>query len=272
MGKFSDAVERRKKENHMSMERLPIRLSQKLTEKGAEPIPVQGFTTQNGFSPNLVAVSAPDSFDAENFKALGAQLRFPRKGGRRRSIMVTSALPGEGKSLVAANLGASIALGINDYVLLVDCDLRRPTLHKIFGCANAGGLHEYLTGKEQLEDLIIRSDIKKLSLLPAGSETSNPSQLFSSASMRHFLEEVKGRYQDRFIIIDAPPSQVTAETNILANYVDGIILVIMAQRSHRETIEMSIENLGRKKILGVFFNGYCKSHRRYQDYYKKYYK
>jgi protein-tyrosine kinase len=163
-------------------------------------------------------------------------------------------------------------LGINDHVLLVDCDLRRPTLHRMFGCDNNGGLHEYLTGKDRLEDLIIGSKINKLSLLPAGKETSNPIELFSSALMRQFLEEVKGRYEDRFIIMDAPPSQVTAEANILANYVDGIILVIMAQRSHRETVQVSIENLGRKKMLGIFFNGYSKSHRRYEEYYRKYYK
>ncbi|MEE8180097.1 MAG: exopolysaccharide biosynthesis protein, partial [bacterium] len=79
------------------------------------------------------------------------------------------------------------------------------------------------------------------------------------------------RYQDRFIIIDASPSHVTAEANVLANYVDGVIFVVMAQKSSRETIQRSIENLGKKKILGIVFNGYSQSYKGYQDYYKKYY-
>ncbi len=89
--------------------------------------------------------------------------------------------------------------------------------------------------------------------------------------MQEFLEEAKGRYQDRFIIIDVPPSQVTAETNVLASYVDGIIFVVMAQESPREIIQRSIENLGTKKILGIVFNGYSKAHKSYHKYYKKYY-
>ena len=89
--------------------------------------------------------------------------------------------------------------------------------------------------------------------------------------MQEFLEEAKGRYQDRFIIIDVPPSQVTAETNVLASYVDCIIFVVMAQKSPRETIQRSIENLGKEKILGIVFNGYSQSYKSYQKYYKKYY-
>ena len=185
--------------------------------------------------------------------------------------MVTSAFPDEGKSYVAANLAVSIALGIDKHVLAVDCDLRRPVMHRMLGCPNASGLHELLMGKTPLHDLIIRSKIKNLSLLPAGSEASNPTKLFSSVRMQHFLEKVKGHYQDRFIIIDAPPVQLTTEPNILARHVDGIIFVIMAQRSDREAIQKSIEDLGRKKILGIFFNGYNRSHRSYHKYCKKYY-
>ena len=89
--------------------------------------------------------------------------------------------------------------------------------------------------------------------------------------MKEFLEEVKGRYPDRYIIIDAPPSQVIADTGILGNYVDGIIFVIKSQKSPRETVQKSIESL-KEKILGIVFNGYNETHKQYGKYYEKYYK
>jgi exopolysaccharide/PEP-CTERM locus tyrosine autokinase len=260
MNKISSAMERRKKEKLLKVRRLPL----------ASPLDPKRII-QNGFSPKLVALSAPDSMDAENFKVLKSQILFPKNGKVPRTVMVTSAFPGEGKTFVSANLAVSLALGIDEYVLLIDCDLRKPSLHEILGCSNAEGVHEYLAGKRELPDLFIRTGVEKLSLLTAGSSPSNPTELLSSTMMKEFLEEVKGRYPDRFIIIDAPPSQVTAETNVMASYMDGIIFVVMAQKSPRETIQRSIENLGRNKILGVVFNGYNKAHKGYNKYYKKYY-
>jgi protein-tyrosine kinase len=271
MGKISDAFERHQKEKSMKAQRLFIAETEKATKKVAGSPILRQFITQSDLSHKLVVLSAPESIDAENFKLLKAQILFPKNGEVPRTIMVTSSLPGEGKTFVAANLAVSLALGINDYVLLVDCDLRRPSLHEILGCSNTEGLHEYLTGKRELADLLIRTRIEKLSLLTAGSSPSNPAELLSSTMMKEFLEEVKGRYQDRFIIVDVPPSQVTAETNVLANYVDRIIFVVMAQKTPRETIQRSIENLGKKKILGLVFNGYTKAHKSYHKYYKKYY-
>lgn len=186
--------------------------------------------------------------------------------------MVTSTFPGEGKTFVAANLAVSIAMGIDEYVLLIDCDLRRPRLHEMLGYSNCDGLHEYLTGESQLPDLIIRTEIDKLSILPAGKTPPNPTELLSSTRMKEFLEEVRERYQDRFIIVDSTPMQFTAEASILANYVDGIILVIMAQKSPRKAIQEAIKSLGKEKILGVVFNGHSKAYGYYDRYYNRYYK
>ena len=262
MGKIYAALERHKKEKSIKTESLPI----------GEPPLAHELLVQNGFSPKLLVLSAPESLETENFKTLRSQILFPSNGERPRTIMVTSAFPGEGKTFVSANLAVSLALGIDEYVLLVDCDLRSPNLHEMLGYSNTEGLHEYLTGRRNLPDLIIRTRIEKLSLLTAGSSPSNPAELLASTMMKEFLEEVRGRYQDRFIIIDANPTQVTAEANVLANYVDGIIVVVMAQKSPRETIQRSIEDLGKKNILGIVFNGYNKAHKSYHKYYKKYYK
>jgi exopolysaccharide/PEP-CTERM locus tyrosine autokinase len=270
MGIISDALERHKKEKSIKAEMLPFREHINLSKKESESPLARELMIQKGFDPKLVVCSAPESYDAENFKVLKAQILFPKDGKRPKTIMVTSAFPGEGKTFVSANLAASLAQGIDEYVLLVDCDMRRPSLHKMLGYSNPEGLQEYLAGKRQLGDLFIRTKIKKLSLLTAGSPPPNPSELLSSDMMKGFLEEVKGRYQDRFIVIDAPPCQFAAEANVLAKYVDGIIFVVMAGQSPKKEIQKGIENLGKEKILGIVFNGYSMSYKYYHKYNKKY--
>jgi protein-tyrosine kinase len=269
MGKISNALERHKKEKVIEVKRLPIEGREDLTKKRPESPLTSEWMIQNGFSPKVVVLSAPDSLDAENFKILRAQILFPKDGKRPRIIMVTSAFPGEGKTFVAVNLAVSLALGINEHVLLLDCDLRRPEVHNVLGYSNTEGLHEFLTGKRQLPELLIRTKIEKLSFLAAGSPSARPSEWLSSTMMREFLEEVSARYDDRFIIIDSPPIQVTSEANVLANYVDGIVFVVMAQRSPKEAIRRNVENLG-KKILGIVFNGYATDERSYHKYGKYY--
>jgi protein-tyrosine kinase len=220
-------------------------------------------------NPKLVVIAAPDSAEAENFRLLRAQVLFPKHTARPRTIMVTSALPDEGKTLVMANLAASIALGIEEYVLAVDCDLRQPSMHNLFGYSNAEGLHEHLGRRKRLEELIISTNVDKLSLLTAGNAPPNPTELLSSSIMEEFLEEVKGRYPDRFIVIDSSPSNIAAETSALARHVDGIILVVRAHKTPRKAVKKTIQALGKEKVLGVVFNGYSKSEANYHTYYGK---
>ncbi len=272
MGKIAEALEKHNKEKIIRTEALPIRERRRSPVDETPAAIPEDLLPEVDYNPKLVVLSAPESVDAENFKVLRAQILFPKDGPSPRTIMVTSAFPGEGKSFISGNLAISIALGINEHVLLVDCDFRRPSLSKAFGFGPCLGLCEHLNGKERLEDLIVRTSVPKLSLLPAGPVPPNPSELLSSRMMHNFLDEVRDRYDDRYIIIDATPSQVTAEANVLAQYVDGIIFVVMAGKSPRDTVKRSVENLGRKKILGVVFNGYDQSYRGYNKYYKKYYK
>jgi len=271
MGKISDALEKHEKETKLKTDPIPV-AQQAPQPQGKATVISQSVATPAKYDPKLVVLSAPDSMDAENFKILRSQILFPKDGKRPRVIMITSALPGEGKTFVASNLAASIALGFNEHVLLVDCDFRRPSVHKMLGVSLAAGLYEYLTGKATLPDVIVKTGYGKLSVIPAGSPSPNPSELIASQMMRDFLHEVRNRYDDRYIVIDATPAQVTAEANVLSQYVDGVLFVIMAERAPREAIQRSIENLGKEKILGVVFNGYNQSYRGYRKYYKKYYK
>ena len=232
------------------------------------PLPI----VQSDPDPKIFTIHAPDSFDAELFKVLRTQILFPKDGNKRRSIIITSSFPSEGKSFVSANIAASIARGINDHVLLIDADLRRPKLHTMFGYSRVQGLNEYLTDQKNLDELIIRTQFDKLSLLPAGGESKNATELLSSNKMKEFLKEVKDRYKDRLIIIDSAPVQATSEASVLSNYVDGTILVVRNQKTPREGVLETVETLGRKNILGVVLNGCSKSMKKYGKYYGNYYK
>ena len=261
MGRLSDALERQQNEREIKAKIL-------------QPAPrIQHPTSgnQHNFDPKLLVCSAPGSIEAENFKILKGQILFTKDGTKPRTIMVTSALPNEGKTFTASNLAVTLAQGINEHALLVDCDFRRPSLHKMLGYANNEGLREYLTGERELPDLLIRTRIDKLSLLTAGSETPNPSELLSSSMMEEVFDELKTHYKDRYIIIDTAPSHVVSEVNILANYVDAVIFVIMAGKTPREITKECIENIGKDKVLGIVFNGYDKTGKTYDKYYKRYY-
>ena len=125
----------------------------------------------------LVSLQDPSSPAAECFKVLRSKLMVGDSGELRRTIMVTGAEPADGKSLVAANLAVSIAQGINQYVLLIDCDLRRPSLHKYFGVQAKHGLREYLEEGNSLAPYLLKTPVGKLTLLPAGQPSSSPSEL-----------------------------------------------------------------------------------------------
>jgi len=178
--------------------------------------------------------------------------------------MVISAVPGEGKSFVASNLAISIAQSIQEYVLLMDCDIRRPCVHTRFGFKNVPGLSEHLTRGVPLNSLILKTAVNKLSILPGGRPPHNPSELLSSQHMSKLLQEVKYRYSDRYIIIDSPPPKLTAESGAISRQVDGVILVVEYGRTPRNMISDLIEIIGKDKILGVILN---KLDMRFTSYY-----
>ena len=271
MGKITNAFERYQRDKTVKTESLPLREPEDLAPDDAVSPLIRETFLHRGFDPKLVVLSAPESLEAENFRILKSQILYPKEGEIPKTIMVTSAFPGEGKTFVAANLAVSMGQGLTETILIVDCDLRRPALHRILGYSNDQGLHDHLTGTKPISDLLVRTKYEKLSLLTAGRSVHNPSELLASARMKQFVEEAKARYEDRFVILDVPPSQITAETSVLANYVDAIIFVVMAQKTPRETVQRNIENLGKAKILGIVLNGYNQSRKPYYKYYKRYY-
>jgi capsular exopolysaccharide synthesis family protein len=272
VGKIADALERHDKETVVRVEDVKQGLPKRLVVEEPEVAVAKEAIFQRELSDELVSLTAPDSADAECFRVLRGQILFQKDRPVPKSILVTSALPGEGKSYVAANLSVMLALSIDENVVAIDADLRRPRLHNFFGYRKVRGLHEYLLGGLRSEDLVIKSGIEKLSLLPAGKIARNATELLSSNMMVTFLEEVKERFKGHFVIIDSPPCQIGAETKALARLVDGIVLVVGAGKSPKKEIERAIENLGREKILGVVFNGYEQVRKSYYRYYDRYYK
>jgi exopolysaccharide/PEP-CTERM locus tyrosine autokinase len=206
-------------------------------------------------NPALVTATKPHSPASEQFRLLKNNILFPEKGNPPKTIMVTSASPHEGKSFVAANLAVSIAQSIDEYVLLMDCDLRSPTIHTLFGYDDKGqGLSDYLANSIPLSSVLKKTSVNKLTLLTAGQIPSNPSELLSSDQMRRLLHEVKLRYNDRYVIIDTPPPYMTSETNAIARFVDGIILVVRQGKTRTKEVADILDIYGREKILGVVTN------------------
>ncbi|OEU50500.1 MAG: hypothetical protein BA861_04160 [Desulfobacterales bacterium S3730MH5] len=214
----------------------------------------------------------PESHVAENFRLLGVKILSINSGAQSRVIMVTSPQPFDGKSTVAANLAVAIAQELNKYAVLVDCDLRRPSLHQVFGLHANEGLHEYLAEGTSVAPYLLKTPVKNLKLLPAGRLSSNPSELLSSDKMRLLIQELRSRYQDRYIIADFPPVALTADTSFLSHVVDGVLLVVRSGKTPKEMIREALSRIGRDRLLGVVFNEDGETNKAYNDYYRYYQK
>jgi len=202
----------------------------------------------------LVSLFQPGSLGAEQFRKLRTHILKLNMSNPPRTIMVTSATEGEGKTFVAANLAAGIAHDLHFHALLVDCDLRSPSLSNWFGVQNGHGLSDYLVGRGNLSELLAKTTMDKLMILTGGSAQEKPAELIGSKKMEALVHELKSRYNDRYIIFDATPLLATTEPELLARLVDGILIVVRANVTPRETIKQAIASLDPKKILGFVLN------------------
>jgi protein-tyrosine kinase len=195
---------------------------------------------------------------AESIRILRSRILHPQDGRERpQTIMITSSAPQEGKSFVSANLAVTMARGLDQYSLLVDCDLRRPSQAKLFGLSSVckRGLSDYLKEDCDLSEFIYKTSVEKLSILASGAPPVNPAELLSSERMARLVDELSGRYSDRFIIFDSPPYHIASEAGVLAKEVDGVVLVVGYGKSDRSQVKSMVELIGAEKIIGVVFNG-----------------
>jgi len=212
---------------------------------------------------------------AEAFKGIRTNIRFSGAGEEVRVILVTSSGAGEGKTTVASNLGIVMAQ-MGKRVLLVDGDLRRPMVNKIFGMEREPGLTEVIVGEERLEEVVRGSEVKGLDVLVSGHIPPNPSELLGSVRMRRVIEEMRGLYE--YVVIDSAPLMPVTDSIELSTLVDGVVLVAKHRWASIKMLKRSIEQFERvnAKVLGIvltFFSinasGY--SYREYRKYYNSYY-
>ncbi|BBO72924.1 hypothetical protein DSCW_03410 [Desulfosarcina widdelii] len=264
MGKIHDALEKSGRVNDLkvvtAVDSEPAEAQAVKKEAKVMKTPTVAKEKSSAFGkidPHLITYHDPVSVEAEIFKILRTNILFPKTGHPPRTIMVTSAIPGDGKSFVAANLAISIAQGIEEHVLLMDCDMRRSSIHSRFGYRDTvPGLSDYLAKKQPLEKLLKKTVVEKLTILPGGTPPHNPAELLSSQAMKNLLKETKERYKDRYIIVDSPPPQLTAETAALAKTIDAIIVVVKYDSTPKDLVKELIEKMGREKVIGVVMNGY----------------
>ena len=197
----------------------------------------------------IVTPDAPRSQMADEYRVIKRPLitnatgkgAAPIRNGNL--IMVTSALPGEGKSFTAINLAMSIAMELDHTVLLVDADVARPSVPQMIGLPPSRGLLDVLVDDVDLGEVMLKTDVEKLSILTSGSPHARATELLASDAMNRLLEDMARRYADRIIIFDSPPLLVTTESRVLATHMGQIVIVVEAQRTQQSAVKQALATI-----------------------------
>lgn len=213
----------------------------------------------------LISEEKSKSISAEAYKSLRTNIQYSSADKKIKSILVTSADPAEGKSTISSNLALSFAEE-DKKVILIDCDLRKPSIHKHFRISNALGLSDLLVGKASFNEVITQFN-EKLTILSSGKVPPNPSEMLGSKNMSTLLYELKTKYD--VIVLDSAPLQMVSDAQILSTKVDGTILVIKYKTTKKDTL-LQAKNLlesVRANILGIVLNGVEEVKGKYYKYY-----
>jgi exopolysaccharide/PEP-CTERM locus tyrosine autokinase len=194
----------------------------------------------------FITQSATGSLIAEEFRVIKRPLLQNVLGGaapvrNANLIMVTSSLPGEGKSFTAINLAMSIAMELDRTVLLVDADVARPSLPRVLGLPDQKGLLDVLQDKSlKLSDVLLRTNVDKLTVLLAGTQDAQATELLASEAMGRLLDDIARRYADRIVIFDSPPLLMTTESRVLASRMGQIVFVVRAEETPQNAIKEAL--------------------------------
>ena len=239
-----------------------------------EPAEAKGMTTMHPNNPSIISYVNTDSPIAEEYRKLKTVLLRMTRDEFRNTLMVTSSVSGEGKSVTSANLAVMLAREYGQTVLLIDSDLRRPSLHEYLGITARVGLADCLEDRIDAGSAMVKTGIPKLSFMSAGKKVENPGELLSSQRMKDFLIEIKHRYRDRYVIIDTPPILLFSETQALSMLVDGVLVVVKEGGVTLKGITQTFEILKGAAVLGVVYNDASaasldgKYYHHYQHYYQ----
>jgi len=213
----------------------------------------RGTEDPNAINKRRISQLMPDSFVAEQFRTLRARIDSLAAQRPIRSIAITSALQGEGKTTAAVNLALVNSMNLERRVLLVDCDLRNPKIHKSLGLRPEAGLAEVLQGTASVDKAVMRVEGTSLDVLPVRSQPPNPSELLASARMRNLIEELVARYD--LVILDTPSTLALPDAKTVSELTDGLVMVVRADVTPQDDVEAALDVLDRRRVLGLVLNG-----------------
>lgn len=200
----------------------------------------------------IISVCSED--EADRLKILRMQILNTLGNGRKNTLLVTSANHQEGKTLTAINLAISFSHQMNRTVLLVDSDIRKPSIHHVLGLGEHPGLSDYLSGNAGLSDLFVNPGMDRLVILPGGKPMRNSAELLASPRMAQLFEDIKQRYPERFIIFDGAPVLKSADPLVFSNFIESIMIVVEAEKTSRHDLGRVFEMLKGKPIIGTVLN------------------
>ncbi|WP_297520177.1 CpsD/CapB family tyrosine-protein kinase [uncultured Clostridium sp.] len=213
----------------------------------------------------FIVEKEPKSLITEEYKTLRTNIQYSSYEKKLEVILVTSSNPKEGKSTTAGNLLISLAQD-NKKVIIIDCDLRRPTIHKKFKLSNNSGLSEVIVGRSKFHECV-QEYSENIDILTAGKIPPNPSELLGSRTMRKLIEKLKEFYD--YIIIDTPPLLSVTDAQILSSMVDGVVFVVRANKTKKDDILQAKKNLERvsANVIGTILHGVSKKENKNKYYY-----
>lgn len=219
------------------------------------PLPAGGSASlrmlADGMGGRLVLGTRALPAAVEQYRRLAATLHHSQEVSGLKTVMVASAMPGEGKTLTAANLALTLSESYRRRVLLIDADLRRPTMHDVFQLPNISGLNELLTGASVAETRAIQVS-NRLVVLPSGRPTPDPMGALGSPRMRELVASAAAGFD--WVIVDTPPVGLLPDARLLATAVESVVMVISAGKVSYKLLQRAVDALGRERIAGVVLN------------------
>jgi len=223
----------------------------------------------NGWNPDMKTMlffgPEEQGYGKEQFRTLRSRLNQMRERQPLKKLLVTSALPKEGKSFVAANLAQVVARQPGHRALLIDADLRSARLHSALGTSSTPGLSDYLLGEADEFSVMQRGPMENLFFIPSGRGISNPAELVANGRLQHLLKRVETLFD--WIIIDSPPAVPVSDASLLANACDGVLMVVRSDATPFDVARKARQEFSEKHLVGVVLNGIEANSSAYSEYY-----
>ena len=216
----------------------------------------------------IISYNDPKSVISEQYRAIRTNIEYSNVDQNTKTILVTSSDKNEGKTTTVSNLAVSFA-NLNKKVLLIDCDLRNASIHKMFKINNIYGLTDILAKDRAVDKCIQKTELENLYVLTAGAIPPNPAEILSSEKMKNLIEDLKNIYD--YIFIDTPPIGLVTDAGVLSSFIDGVVLVVKSESVEKKYLEETKKKLDAvdARILGAILNSY-KSEQKDYDYYSYY--